>query len=116
MEEFQSFFMFFASFCIGQISHQQHKGEMRSLLSPHGVLFAILRLLVPYIIPFHTPREQPHKFIAFASYQFVILFIGVGYLSLPNRTDCFLHKLPFAYIIRFSKPFAVSMDTDEFLT
>ena len=23
---FQSFFRFFASFCIGQISHQQHKG------------------------------------------------------------------------------------------
>ena len=26
--EFQSFFRFFASFCIGQISHQQHKGYM----------------------------------------------------------------------------------------
>ena len=23
---FQSFFMYFASFCIGQISHQRHKG------------------------------------------------------------------------------------------
>ena len=26
MPGFQSFFRFFASFCIGQISHQQHKG------------------------------------------------------------------------------------------
>ena len=28
MPEFQSYFRVFASFCFGQISHQQHKGEM----------------------------------------------------------------------------------------
>ena len=26
LQGFQSFFMYFASFCIGQISHQKHKG------------------------------------------------------------------------------------------
>ena len=35
---FQLFFRFFASFCIGQISHQQHKGKLRA----HEVLSASL--------------------------------------------------------------------------
>ena len=37
MPGFQSFFKFFASFCSGQISHQQHKGK------PDQLLYATLK-------------------------------------------------------------------------
>ena len=39
---FQSFFRFFASFCIGQISHQQHKGQFAT----HCILFHLLNLII----------------------------------------------------------------------
>ena len=42
---FQSFFMFFASFCIGQISNQQHIGVIR--VDPNTVLQSSRKLQYP---------------------------------------------------------------------
>ena len=49
MPGFQSFFRFFASFCIGHMSHQQYKGLVCVAFDPIKVIPAINQLYMKSI-------------------------------------------------------------------
>ena len=59
MPGFQSFFSFFASFCIGQISHHQHKGyPIHALSTSWQVSSGILECFEGYFRKRHTYRRH----------------------------------------------------------